>query len=297
MDVSIIIINYNTLQITSNCIDSIINMTTDIQYEIILVDNASTDGSKELFEKDCRIKYIYNDKNLGFGRANNIGLKIAQGRNVLFLNSDTLLVNNAIKILSDYLDANPNVGACGGNLYTMDGRPNISYNKRFPSITEELDQSLFRILSKLLFKKNSLFNNTNKPIDVCFICGADLMASYSLLKILGGFDPDFFMYYEETELCWRIKKMGYRIMNIPNAKITHLDGKSFSENARRLQLSYVSRKIYFQKTHDKIYNNIVNYMYYMLISCAVLTYAVIGNRNQVMKFKTRKSIFKEIYGI
>ena len=76
-----------------------------------------------------------------------------------------------------------------------------------------------------------------------------------------------------------------------------MDGKSFSENARRLQLSYVSRKIYFQKTHDKIYNNIVNYMYYMLISCAVLTYAVNGNRNQVMKFKTRKSIFKEIYDI
>lgn len=102
-DVSVII-NYNCLQTTSGCIDNIVEKTSGISYEIIVVDNASTDGSREFFCSDERVKYIYYEENLGFGRANNRGLEIASGRNILFLNPDTLLRNNAIEILSDYLD-------------------------------------------------------------------------------------------------------------------------------------------------------------------------------------------------
>lgn len=98
MNVSIIIVNYNTLKITANYIESVFEKTKKIPFEIILVDNASTDGSKEYFEKDQRIRYYYNTENLGFGKANNEGLKYAKGRNVLFLNSDTLLINDAISI-------------------------------------------------------------------------------------------------------------------------------------------------------------------------------------------------------
>ena len=123
MDVSIIIINYNTLDMTRACIDSIFEKTSSLDFEVILVDNNSKDNSKDFFEKDKRIIYVYNNDNLGFGVANNVGLKFAKGRNILFLNSDTLLVNNAIKILSDYLDGNSDVGACGGNLYNKDMTP------------------------------------------------------------------------------------------------------------------------------------------------------------------------------
>ena len=109
MDVSIIIINYNTCQMTCECINSIIEKTQGLQYEIILVDNASTDGSKEFFEKDERIKYIYSEKNGGFGYGNNLGMKVAKGKYFFLLNSDTLLINNAIKKFYDYAEkANQN---------------------------------------------------------------------------------------------------------------------------------------------------------------------------------------------
>ena len=103
MDVSIVIVNYNTLLLVKNCIDSIIAKTACVNYEIIVVDNASTDNSKEYFSNDTRIKYIYNEKNLGFGLANNVGIKIAKGRNIFLLNPDTLLLNNAIKILYEQI--------------------------------------------------------------------------------------------------------------------------------------------------------------------------------------------------
>ena len=97
MDVSIIIITYNTLRMTSDCLESIFEKTQDIKYEVILVDNASTDGSKEFFEKDSRIRYIYLKDNIGFGKANNAGYLHAKGKYVFLLNSDTILINNAVK--------------------------------------------------------------------------------------------------------------------------------------------------------------------------------------------------------
>ena len=101
MDVSIIIVNYNTRQLTSNCIESIFKYTNGVSFEVILVDNASTDGSIDFFTNDERIIFISSKENLGFGRANNLGYKVAKGRYIFLLNSDTLLLNNAIKIFCD----------------------------------------------------------------------------------------------------------------------------------------------------------------------------------------------------
>ena len=123
MDVSIIIVNYNTCRMTAECIDSVFEKTHGIDFEIILVDNASTDGSREHFAGDSRITYIYNDENLGFGRANNAGIERARGRYVFLLNSDTLLIGNAIKTLCDHLDAHPETGAAAATYSTETARP------------------------------------------------------------------------------------------------------------------------------------------------------------------------------
>ena len=114
MDVSVIIVNYNTLKMTKDCIDSVIEKTKDVEYEIILVDNASTDGSKEFFKNYRDITYIYNEKNLGFGTANNVGIKIARGNFIFCLNSDTLLLNNAIKQFVEFESMNHNNVVLGG---------------------------------------------------------------------------------------------------------------------------------------------------------------------------------------
>lgn len=137
MNVSIVLVNYNTLRITKECIDSIVNNTIDISYEIILVDNASSDGSIEYFSKDERIKFIESGSNLGFGKANNLGAQNSVGDYVFFLNTDTVLKNNAIKIMYDWMvqyNYDLNVGALGCLLLGKDGVRTHSYS-RFPNNT------------------------------------------------------------------------------------------------------------------------------------------------------------------
>lgn len=264
MDVSVIIVNYNTLKMTSLCVDSVFRMTKGITFELILVDNASTDGSKEHFCMDKRIIYHYSDVNLGFGNANNKGLDIAKGRNIIFLNPDTILNNNAIKILSDYLDSRENVGACGGNLYDDSMHPIISFERCFPSILSEANRCLKGYLFKVIFGRNYKFNHTDRVIKVAYIVGADLMIKKSILDKIGGFDKRFFMYYEEVELCRRIYDHGYEIVNVPSARITHLEGQSSKETDRvanlikneKMRLS--GRKIYFDVVHCSFYHIIAN---------------------------------------
>lgn len=249
MDVSIIIVNYNTVNLTKSCIDSIFEKTDGIMFEVILVDNNSNDGSRDLFTKDNRITYIYNVKNLGFGQANNLGLTYAKGRNVLFLNSDTLLLNNAIKILSDYLDYNKEVGGCGGNLYYEDLSPNMSFVRHYPSLIWEVNALFHGIPARLLEYDNTMFNYSDKPCAVAYIWGADLMIKKELLDKYGAFDKDFFMYFEETELCHRLARYGYKIMSIPQAKIIHLNGKSTKQQKGPSNIYLNSNYIYIEKTN------------------------------------------------
>lgn len=135
VNVSIILVNYNTVDLTAACIDSIFSYTQNIQFEVIVVDNASSDGSKEFFEKDERIQYIYEYKNHGFGKANNIGASRAKGKYLLFLNSDTLLYENAIFDLFSFLENNRGTVICGGNLVSKDKLPTSSFERIYPSIS------------------------------------------------------------------------------------------------------------------------------------------------------------------
>ena len=260
MDVSVIIVNYNTLELTKACIESVFEKTKNLSFEVILIDNGSIDRSKEYFEKEHRIKYLYNSENVGFGRANNIGLRIAKGRNILFLNSDTLLCNNAIHIMSSFLDTYSEVGACGGNLYDQNMLPSYSFGRLFPSILADLNFLLFYIPEKIRYGKGQNFNYSEKVIFVPHVSGADMMVKKSVLERIGTFNEAFFMYREETEMCLRIKKAGYKIASIPFAKIIHLEGKSCESNQilRKERWMYESRKIFFRLHHKYLYIQIAN---------------------------------------
>ena len=131
MDVSIIIVNYNTKELTAACINSIFQYTEGVEFEVILVDNASTDSSKAVFSQDPRVRYIYSDRNLGFGRANNLGIREATGRYLFFLNSDTILLNNAVKYFFDFCEKNPEhkIGALGAVLKDRNLRNIHSYGR------------------------------------------------------------------------------------------------------------------------------------------------------------------------
>lgn len=296
MDVSVVIVNYKTAKLLVGAIDSVFDKTKGVSFEVIVVDNHSEDDSEWIVKKRYggQVKYLSLMENIGFGRANNEGLKIATGRNVLFLNPDTLLMNNAIYVLSQYLDNDLRCGVVGGNLYDGDLQPTHSHSMLFPSIFNELDQASFRVLSKIIYGRNFQFNYMERPIKVAYICGADMMVRRSILDDVKGFDSDFFMYFEETELTFRIRMAGYSVFNVPDAKIVHLEGKSFILNEMREYRALCSRKIYYAKTHSKLYAAIIDKIFVAINALAYVTASLIRNSNFKFKIGQRLRLISRI---
>ena len=257
MDVSIIIVNYNTKELTSQCIDSIYEKTSGVSYEIILVDNASKDGSKEFFEKDPRVIYIYSDENMGFGRANNKGAEYASGKYLFLLNSDTILIENSIKIFHKWMEENLEVSACGGNLLNKDMQ-NGAVGGHFPSLSNEFLQiGFYKLIKQYYYHRYAViqkitdinYNTTD------YIIGADIFIRSSVFRELGGFDPSFFMYYEETDLFKRMSNARYKISIIPYTSIIHLVGYS-SKNIisyNKYKMLHTSKMLYYRKHHTYLY--------------------------------------------
>lgn len=282
MDVSIIIINYNTRELTQNCINSIFEKSTNISFEVILVDNASTDGSKEIFEKDTRIRYIYSSENLGFGKGNNLGYQYAKGKFIFLLNSDTELINNAIFELVNFLNIHPEISIVGGALYNKEMQPCHSYGLLLPSFFRELDM-LFRGWLTQRHKKR--FNDSLKEKEyaiVGYITGADMMLRRDSIEKVGLFDPDFFMYYEETEMTYRHSVNKNLSAFFPTAKIHHFEGKSFAVKETRERMYLMSRRLYYQKTgHSKLYYNCCTTIYLLYLISSLLKSFLINNKRSV----------------
>lgn len=246
MDVSIIIVNYNTKRLTDNCIKSIEEKTKDVDYEIILVDNCSTDGSKEMFASDARIRYIYNNENLGFGRANNLGAQYARGKYVFLLNSDTILCNDAVSMLYHAMETLPlDVGCLGTMLLDSDGNLGLSYG-RFPCLKSSLRHLAFNAFH-VNPKREKYFNYLktsfkNGIIDVDYITGADVFIRRDVVEKCGLFNPVFFMYYEETEMQKRYASNGFRRCILDGPRIIHLEG-ACTKMKKHIPLARISMPI------------------------------------------------------
>lgn len=295
LDVSIIIVNYNTKKLVVDAINSIHEKTLEISYEVIVVDNDSKDNSVAELQ-ECfgdKINVIASSVNLGFGRANNKGAEVAKGRNIFLLNPDTLLTNNAIKILCNYLDANPKCGAVGGNLVDEVHKPAPSFGRMYFSAWFELNRLFLNIPLIVLYGKNTIHNYHKRPLKVKHIVGADIMIRADVYKQSGGFDPDFFMYCEETELCWRIHQMGYEFYCIPDAIIVHLEGKSFDYNEARELRRLEGRDVYYRKCHSKRHTQIANWIGLYAAGVRSLIFSIFGNKKQREIYKYRYEIFKK----
>jgi GT2 family glycosyltransferase len=282
MDVSVIIVNYNTVSYLTDAIDSVLEKTKDIEFEIIVVDNNSSDNSKFILEEKYggRVIYLGLAKNVGFGQANNIGAAAARGRNLFLLNPDTVLLDNAIKILSDFLDRNAHVAVCGGNLFDEAHWPACSFCRLFPSIADELNRLFLNFPARIFYGRNMTFNYTNKPVEVAFVIGADMMTRKSIFDDLAGFDKDFFMFFEEIELEYRIHRLGYKIFNVPDAHIVHLEGKSIS-NAARYPKYLAARSIYLNKTQKRTAIFLINIVFYVEAVFRLVIFTVMGNKEKI----------------
>ncbi len=225
IQVSIIIVNYNTLHVLLPCLDNIVKYTSDIEYEIIVVDNGSKDESIETLSNDKRIIFIPTGENLGFGKANNIGLQHAKGEYILFLNSDTLLRNNAIKMLYDYAkNYKGKLGGLGCVLEDIHGNPIHSYGY-MPTIPRDIEKLLFIPIKKALriYHQPEIFPKNWMKVE--YITGADLFVRRSVLNECGSFHPAFFMYCEEVEMQQRFAMRGYENVLINGPRIVHLEGE------------------------------------------------------------------------
>lgn len=257
MDVSVIMINYNTFDLTKNALESIFMHTEGLRYEIILVDNASPDGSgdklRDLFGN--KIIYLQSGGNLGTSKAFNLGLTRISGKYVLWLNTDILMKENFIKKLYDYMESDPNCGICGGNILDFNGKPAHSYCKEFPDLkTLKKTQNIFYLLFCKAFRRRLFdqYNYSDRPIEVGYITGADMMIRRELFDRVGQFDEDIFMYGEETEFTYRVRhQTDMTVMSVPSAKIYHLEGASFSRDkafsASRYRLVVSGTMIMYQK--------------------------------------------------
>lgn len=228
-NLSIVLVNYKTKDLTKQCIKSIYEKTEGIDFDIYVVDNASYDGIEEVIKKEFpQVKFIQNKENKGFGAGNNIALKQIESKYILLLNTDTLLINNAIKILYDFMETHPEAGACGGNLYDENNNHIHSYGNIFDLTDLFLKTFYLRYFFPKRHKKmkDKGDNELNELKTVDFITGADLMLRKETLDKSGLFDERFFMYSEESELQFRIKKAGYEIYIVPESKIIHLHNKS-----------------------------------------------------------------------
>ena len=200
-DVSIILVNYKTKDLALRCLESVYKKTTDINFDVYVIDNASYDGIKEELEKQFpNVKFIQSKENNGFGAGNNIALKIFDSKYAFLINTDTILINNAAKILFDFMEANPEIGACGGNLYDEKGNNIHSYGV-FHNLKDLFLKTFFL---RYFFPKNEKrlkdkgLNKENLTKSVDFITGADLMLRKEALDKAGLFDERFFMYAEES---------------------------------------------------------------------------------------------------
>ena len=280
--VSIIFVNYKTPKMTNDAILSVKEKTKATFYEIIVVDNSCDENEyKELVNtiNDNDILIIDAKENLGFGKANNLGAKYAKGKYLLFLNTDTLLINDAVSILADYLDYNENVGVVGPNIYDRNSRPNHSYiNNKNASF------SLFSSFSKIILHKRRDFNySTSVKRIKNYVCGACLMIKASIFNKLNGFDKDIFMYAEETLLCYQVRNiLNYKIYNVPQAKIIHFEGGSFTNfNENKAKIFIDGNYIYYLKAFGK--NKALRFLNKLKFKCKIKFFIAFILRNTSKK--------------
>ena len=247
MDVTIIIVNWNTRELLLSCLDSIYKNITDLDYKVCVVDNASADGSAEAVREHFpEAELLVNDTNKGFARANNQVLPHVAARYALLLNSDTRLIKGAIENLVTFMDSHPDAGIAAPQYLNPDGSRQNSF-ENFPGLASEL---LNKSLLKLLFpEKYPSKNKTySAPLSVDSVIGACMMVRTRAMEKVGYLDEDYFFFLEETDWCFRMRQAGYGIYHVPQAQIYHVQGASKKRAPALAWIEYYrSSYIFFKK--------------------------------------------------
>lgn len=256
MDVSIIIVNWNSIAYLPECIASICEQTPDISFEIIVVDNASPAGDADLLEAQLReARVIKSSENLGFAGANNLGFKQSSGEYVLFLNPDTKLVGSAINLMLQGMHSLPEAGILGCKLLNTDLSIQTSCIQTFPTILNQvLDSDWLRLRwpNSRLWGTWPLFSHSLKPAKVEVISGACMLVRRDVFEQVGLFTEDYFMYAEDLDLCNKVVQAGYSNYYLDTATVIHYGGRS-SNRDRATQMKWKSIAQFCEKRRGNVY--------------------------------------------
>jgi len=284
MDLSIIIVSWNVKPLLKKCLQSIYDQTNDLDFEIIVIDNASNDGSAQMVAQNfSQVDLIASNENLGFAKANNLGLAHAQGNYILFMNPDMELMENSLKIMHDLMINNPDISLSTCQLVYSDlkRQNNIKNN---PGLCDQILILLKlhhliqpKCLKKYLAKNFDYF----KEQQVRQIMGAFMFCDNDAIKKLNGWDINYWLWWEDLDLCKRAQDLDYKIIYTPKTKIIHYEGKSFEQQPSLIKQKRFNRgmRIYFKKHHG--------YLAYLIISLLAPISLLLAYFTQTFKIKPK----------
>ena len=267
MKLSIIVLNWNGQELLRQTLTSIYDTVRNSDFEVIVVDNHSTDDSEAMVRGDFpKVKLIVNEENYGFAKGNNIGLKQASGDYLMLLNNDVIVQAGAIEILVDYLNSHPDVAMVGPRLLNRDGSFQHACRRALPTPANSF-YHLFGLTK--IFKNNAAINqykklnqaeNITTPTEA--ISGAAMMLRRSVYEKIGGLDEQFFMYGEDLDYCKRVTESCGPIVYVSEAKIVHLGGESAGKCRYQSLLNFYDAmwlyyKKYFFKKHNLLFNGVI----------------------------------------
>jgi hypothetical protein len=282
--ISVIIVSFNTREMTLDCLRTLTRALEGLASEIIVVDNASTDGSAAVIRAEFpSVQVVESDRNAGFGAANNLGMRAARGAFFLLLNSDAFPESGAIAELVRFLQENPQVGACGPRTFNQDGSLQISCY-RFTSPLHAWQENLW--LSR---GYGDWAHDTVREVD--FVIGACMAVRREVFEEIGGFDERFFMYSEEADWQRRIWNAGWKIVFVPTARVTHLGGASGAAHSDKVPTYFWESLDYYGRKHHGVLG-LIAIRAAMVVGCALRAVlwsiaALIPARRQLAAAKVR----------
>lgn len=296
-DLSIVIVNWNTREHLARCLERIYETVAAVAFEVIVVDNASRDGSPEMVkERFPQVELLANGENAGFARANNQAIRQSGGRYVLLLNPDAFVMEGTIDRMVEFLDAHPTVGMAGCQLLGEDGTVQPSCTG-FPTLATEF--FLFTYLDRLL-KRSPIFARYRmtywdfddvRPVDV--IQGAFMLVRREAMEEVGLLDEGFFMYSEEMDWCYRFKQRGWPVYYVPYARAVHVGGQSTQQVRADMILElYRSRVIFFRKHYGRVRTSLLK----LLLAAASAGRVVFFSTASLVKPEARPAVREQRFG-
>jgi len=283
-EVSAVVVNYNDKIHLKECLASLEGSSHITPLEIIVIDNNSSDGSQEFIKSHFpRVKLIGNRENRGFAKASNQGIEQSQGDFLIFLNTDTILPPEPLSLILHEMKTNPEVGAVGPALSKGKNRYQVSFGKRMNFWSELVQKGIFNLYYRIRLK------HTREKREVGWLSAACLMARRKALEEVNFFDENFFLYFEDIDLCYRLRQKGWMQLYLPQAQVFHKGGATTSSLAITSRYEYRKSQLYFYHKHNSKFSLFLLRVYLFLNFSFLFLFSFLA---QDEKGRVKKDFFK-----